>query len=99
MTGATCQTLPAMLDCEPTGRRLRRHSDVNIGEVLLCELRLHFHLTALREAEESARTGTYDLSDLDVASEDQTGGWRNNIELADLSARSSSWACATLTWA
>ena len=52
-------------------RDLRRHSDVNEGEVLLRELRPHFHLAALGEPEERARSRADDLADLDVAGEDQ----------------------------
>ena len=69
------------------GRHLGGHSDVNVSEVLLGKLRLHFHRTALRKAEKSAAARTYDLTDLDVASEDQAGSRRDYIQLADLSAR------------
>ena len=73
ITGATCQTVPAKLRSEPTGVTLRRHADVDEGQVLLRQLRPHFHLAALGEAEQRARARADDLADLDVAREDQAG--------------------------
>ena len=84
ITGATCHTVPAKLRSEPTGVTLRRHADMDEGEILLRQLRAHFHLAALGKAEQRARARADDLADLDVAGEDQAGGRRDDVEPADL---------------
>ena len=50
ITGETCQTEPEKLRSSPTGVTLRRHADVNAREILLRQLRPHFHLRRPRQA-------------------------------------------------
>ena len=59
---------------------------MNEGEILLRQLRAHFHLAAFGQAEQRARARADDLADLDVAREDQPGGRRDDVEPADLGA-------------
>jgi hypothetical protein len=60
-----------------------RHADVDSRNVLLRELRAHFHVAAEREPEQPARPRADDLADLDASAEDEAAGRGTYVEAPD----------------
>jgi hypothetical protein len=62
------------------------HAYTNEGQILLRKLGPHFHLPAFRKSEESAGALAYDLPNLDVARQDESGGRRSYVESSNSGA-------------